>query len=408
MPPVRLRASGRCFYDFLHLVKSREPLSKGSSDSLLDNTWFQEFGGAFALHARIGERLEGCFGLESYLWHTAYGTPENSINRYRSKHVSATVDRAYARYHAGSKGNPFLTATLGLFNMTYAPEAKNLGEYLLRSGVYPGFVISGSGGYDMLGLHLHVLPFRALVLDALFTTELNVFPNFDYSPSFMAHYTVAGVLTVGAGVMFYRLVKVQPQNTTPVSTVFESDSLTCVFTHAGTKLMGRLSLDPKPLLKAGIFGAEDLLIYAEAAILGVENYPYFYEERTERIPVMGGVHIPAFNVLDFCALELEWYGSPWKNNIYNEGLPYPSVEDNPPGHVDDYKWSVSAAKTIPGWMTVTARVARDHWRQEDGYGFYLPTELTTRPGNWYWSIQFTTAFSTGDLRKPWSAHADED
>jgi hypothetical protein len=129
----------------------------------------------------------------------------------------------------------------------------------------------------------------------------------------------------------------------------------------------------------------------------VKDYPYFYDTATQRMPVMAGFHVPAFKLLDYCAVEGEWYGSIWKNDIYNNGVPYPSIQGTPPGHVDDIKWAVVAAKTIPGCLTLTARAGRDHSGDLSYQGVTGLVELTVRPGEWYWSLTATSQFSVDNI-----------
>ena len=107
--------------------------------------------------------------------------------------------------------------------------------------------------------------------------------------------TVKQAFTVGAGVQWFRCFSADNDETSPrevwrngvaqgaapnyyleESGVDEFglptyDSLW--YTFAGTKIMARFMFDPKPLLGLTIFGEEDLKLYAEAAILGVSNYP---------------------------------------------------------------------------------------------------------------------------------------
>ncbi|MBW8886593.1 MAG: hypothetical protein JF616_02445 [Fibrobacteres bacterium] len=58
------------------------------------------------------------------------------------------------------------------------------------------------------------------------------------------------------------------------------------YTAFAIKPLVYFSFDPKPLLGSpGIFGAKDLVIYGEAAILGAQNHPVYYEKMSERIPM---------------------------------------------------------------------------------------------------------------------------
>jgi hypothetical protein len=183
------------------------------------------------------------------------------------------------------------------------------------------------------------------------------------------------------------------------------------YTTRATLLMARATLDPKKLLgDAGthpLLGAEDLKLFAEVNVLGVRNYPVFYEDRTDRMPVMFGVNVPTFRVLDLLSVQAEYFHSPWLNNTYSiaEGdgqrvfnTPYlpGSGDARLAGRVyegtepNDWKWSVLARKRF-GRVTLSAQAARDHLRlpsSEFYYGpQYDPNEITTFSDAWHWSTQ---------------------
>ncbi|MDZ7262100.1 MAG: hypothetical protein ONB05_08355 [candidate division KSB1 bacterium] len=113
------------------------------------------------------------------------------------------------------------------------------------------------------------------------------------------------------GIVFDRLFAAHPLATTPENltnlvinrdTVKASDGITDsvvadtngYYTFGGTKVMARIAFDPKPLLPWNFFGRRDVRIYGEMAVLGIKNYPRYYEKITERMPVMLGFNIPAF------------------------------------------------------------------------------------------------------------------
>lgn len=184
------------------------------------------------------------------------------------------------------------------------------------------------------------------------------------------------------------------------------------YTTRATLLMARATLDPKVLLDPASgarawLGPEDLKLYAEVDVLGVKNYPVFYEKRSERTPVMFGVNVPTFRALDLLAVQAEYFHSSWLNNTYSiaEGdgkrvfnTPYlpGSGDTRLAGRVyegaepNDWKWSVLARKRF-GRVTLSAQAARDHLRlpsSEFYYGpQYDPNEITTFSDAWHWSTQ---------------------
>ena len=142
-------------------------------------------------------------------------------------------------------------------------------------------------------------------------------------------------------------------------------------------------------------------------MLGVKDYPVFYENVTDRMPVMMGVNVPTFGVFDVLAVQAEYFRTPWLNNTYSiaEGdgqrvfnTPYlPGGGDEVlAGRVyedarrDDWKWSVMARKSV-GRLTLSAQVARDHLRLPSSEYFYGPqydpNEVTAFPDAWYWATQ---------------------
>jgi hypothetical protein len=211
---------------------------------------------------------------------------------------------------------------------------------------------------------------------------------------------------------------------------------TATYTFAGTKIMGRLSIDPKALFKSDLFGKEDLKIYAEAAILGLKNYPacvnadsmtgayendiWFanvngdtfniatrYDDIMKRIPIMFGINFPTFKLLDVFSFEAEWYGSVYANDMtqyIRDGYPLPICPRNSPWQSygyedstkDNWKWSIYAKKTLANHFFIVAQIASDHlrWDYSADYGKQsgLLTEALTQPRHNYWIIKLGYSF----------------
>jgi len=347
-------------------------------------------------------------GLDIYVRNINWDD-RRTINREWNHRVSAEAlvtitpkERIYFRlgYRAGQgaglsecravlSNNAFMLEG-GILKFRYNPDARNLGEYLILSGAYPGFVFSGREWANNVGLHLRTTLGPHLTHDVLALVELENIPFNDISLVYIASYSPARALTLGAGVSFHRLIPFNPDLTTPPPENAGGEQIE--FTHRGVKLMGRMSFDVKPLLGSpGLFGPEDLKIYAEAAVLGVKDYPVYYDNIRERIPVMVGLNVPAFNILDYIAVEGEWYGSPHLNTTplrHYRAIPIePDIGDR-----DDLKWSVSIKRAIDEHIAVYGRVANDHLRTEDASGGVSERELMMAPENWYWSIAVTLTF----------------
>jgi len=113
--------------------------------------------------------------------------------------------------------------------------------------------------------------------------------------------------------------------------------------------------------------------------------------------------------LDRLGVEVEYYGSPWRNDPNYEGLPIPNHRfyyvnetnilndpdsDDPgsKGTTDNWKWAVMAQKTIRDRFTITGRVASDHLRAVSSSGGVDPEERLHGPNEWYWHLNFTAGF----------------
>ena len=305
--------------------------------------------------------------------------------------------------------------------------------------------------------------------DLLLTTETAMPPLYDLSLAGIAKYSVGnGLLDLMAGVNFKRLVPIRPSKTTSEhhwNSYFEKDgrnytgkvsyydekadfydrmlkeSMTAqdsaknqllleaasrdadsvrawvaptsafrpdyeYYTHTGTILMAGFVLDAKRVLPAGLFGPHDLKLFAEAALLGVKNYPVFYEDRMRRIPVMAGFNFPTFKLLDILSLQVEYFNSPWINSYEesaarNHATPltprgsdrlYSEQEYNDVADKDNFSWSILARKEMVKGLSVSAQFARDHIRSVSEASWAGPgtdpNQLLRTSKDWYWMLQF--------------------
>jgi hypothetical protein len=322
-------------------------------------------------------------------------------------------------------GNRF-SVTAGYFPFTYNPDIKDFGLYLLRGPVYPGVLISGydskytlsGAGYDpkdprpvanTMGLLMRhsVGPFEQ---DLILGSEIENYPLFDISPAYIASVNIGGALRMAAGVNFYHLIPIERKLTSPDS--FGSNDLpspfngdpnsrsqiyvdtlahdTTFLSFAGTKVMATAAFDPKAFFSSDAFGAEDLKLYGEIAVIGLDQskaYKAVYGDLRHRMPVMVGFNFPAFNLLDHLSLEVEWYGSKVKDDLGrlqattgNFQSPLPVV--NAAGlnlTRDNWKWCLQATKTL-GHLQASLQVASDHSR---------PGGTLTSPGS-EWETYFVT------------------
>jgi hypothetical protein len=149
------------------------------------------------------------------------------------------------------------------------------------------------------------------------------------------------------------------------------------------------------MLPEDIRGPEDLRLFTEVALLGVEDQPFFYEKKSERMPIMFGITLPTAKVLDLLTVQGEIYKSP-----YNDATPFvqgakpiwnaeaTASGKTPGGHGDDFKWSIVGRKAVNKMFTVHAQAASDHIRMTDGKFNQSPVPLTTSWNHdWYYLLR---------------------
>ncbi|HKP97214.1 MAG TPA: hypothetical protein VJ385_15800 [Fibrobacteria bacterium] len=170
------------------------------------------------------------------------------------------------------------------------------------------------------------------------------------------------------------------------------------------------SLDVKRLLGLDFLGPKDLVLYGEAAILGLQNQPVLYEKVSERTVAMLGFNVPTFRLLETLSIEVERNGSIYPNaNQYNQrdigrkGSTFsapaqPTIfssnleggYDPADWNKDNLRWSVLANRDIVKGISLTGQVASDNAR-----GYVYPSgrrywALFRDPGkDWYWMFKLT-------------------
>jgi hypothetical protein len=181
-------------------------------------------------------------------------------------------------------------------------------------------------------------------------------------------------------------------------------------TRRAVNLMGRVGLDYTEMLDLTRTGP--FKVYAEVALLGVESQPVYYENVYNRMPVMVGMHVPTFGILDLLAVECEYLNNPNRDTPMNLSSVYNNrplgaqsssmaIPDLDPQdyelptytaksfHSDDWKWSVHAIRTIVPGLKVKVQAANDHFRTHklEGNGPSLsPYPLTLSKSDWYYLV----------------------
>lgn len=366
-------------------------------------------------------------GFKAVIW---WPFPQAKEPYTRTVRVEPRLSVARARY--GFREETFLE--FGFFPYKYNPDAQNLGEYLYRSGTYPGVIRTTDGFhlmnhalYEAYGAHVrHATAGGRLVQDFNLFAEPTTVPVGDITPAYELSFNLPRV-QVGAGAAFNRLIAARPSRTRPRvkdNAYYEVDApgggaefagpygllpdgspvksridagdttvrRTYYYTQRGVKLMARAALDLGFLLPADGRSPGDLRIFAEAALLGVENQPYLYEDRSRRLPVMFGANLPTWRLLDLLSVQAEHYRTPYGNSYNYDYFGYPSWKVSPAdtasgNHRDDWKWSVNARKRVNRLLTVHAQAASDHLRLPAFNLNPTPTDLTQGPKDWYYLVR---------------------
>jgi len=379
-------------------------------------------GAQFALHYQANERLQVNAGLGVGAGHSIAASP--TFGYYAPMGMGPYVAEASASY-AFIDGDTYkLSTRLGLFPYDYAPESQNLGLYLLRGPVYPGFLTSGFETKYVLPV-ANTFGFQAhsqlgiFEQDFLLTFDTDWFPYWDMSPAYVASLHFGKAARIGGGVQFYHYIpidsKLTTQKTDEVRYIDVSNAAapeTTYISFKGIKLMANFALDPKAAMGweegSGSLGPEDLKLYGELAVLGLDGdkaHNELYGSISKRMPMMLGFNLPAFRILDRLNLEIEYYGAPWADDpsiYYHLSGPKPTPIPKKSGvdtntTKDNLKWSIYASKILADHVKISAQVASDHFRPGifQGYGDNLPPSTIvpfSSPSEWYWIAKIAYFF----------------
>lgn len=391
--------------------------------------WMQQEFLDLGFDAIINARIRIVGGIEGEMWQDI---PEGAgastgqsyfVWRYNSTFI---IDNAYGSYSFGDTGAPYLSITAGRFRYKYNPDVRNLGEYLFRSGTYPAYLITDfDQPYARLtGLKISSDLLGKLHQDLILSCSTDLPPYYDMSLAYIGSYEVGNYLNIGWGADFANLISVNGSQTTPKisNDLYVQGGDTGYYTFRGLKLMARFNFDPKPFIQTDIFGKEDCKLYAEAAILGLENYPandslaaangygyntqknpWGYDTLANKIPITVGFNFPTFKLLDVLSTEVEWYGCDYPDNYYHvvgastlPTLPLPYNYSRNPYDYDHWKWSVYAKKKFAhDHFEVIVQCARDHLRLQtldDNSAISEFEDAMTLPNQWYWMTKLVAQF----------------
>jgi len=402
---VKVTPSGFAYYQIGQLVKTSDPTGRISGQP--DKSWDQHVNFRLGLEAVVRKHLRIIAGIELGIFTFAKGGGGgNNIT------TGFSLKEAQGIYTFGDDPkNPPLQIALGYFPFKYNPQATNMGEYLssYRTGSYATYIINDFDNCKarMLGLRVSSTLFSKLKQDVLLISETIVgnngnTPVGDYSLSYVVGYKVENFLDVGAGIYWNRLLPIDPSQTTPVDNVAHDTSGnpliengdTVHLTMKATKLMARLTFDPKQFLPDGLLcllGKEDGKLYAETAILGIKNYGVEYDSLYKRWPVMWGFNVPVFKTLDFLSLDMEYFGRRGNLTI-PQGTPQPNNTQDEYSLQQRFRWSLFAQKTVVKGFCIKGLVGKDHFRTVDAGGSVTNAELLRGKGDWHYNLRFMYQF----------------
>jgi hypothetical protein len=394
-----------------------------SGVSAFEHAWIQQGSGLLRLETKFNEHTRMLVEAEADI-QFSYTIPMSLWDKEFAQDQKAArfnfwLKQAKGTYTFGDPGSATFPLEVGVgeFEYKYNPDVRNLGEYLFRASAYPVFFLNWFDGacYRMAGLQATTHPVDWFNFDALVFSELYLVPLQDFSVAGVATFKLGKVGQFGAGINFNRLLSVDERYTTPTSgaggkitdNVYYQDVDSAgnaiagtqkYYTFKSTKIALRGSFNIKGFFDWPILGEEDLKLYSECAILGLQNYPThnpgrpvsYYTNMSERCPVMVGFNFPAFKILDVLCLELEYFKSPYLPsyvNAFKYGIPVPDEASSGLVGIQDTKWSVYLKKRLGAFMVV-AQAARDHYIPlNTNVGFTELGDVMSAGKDWWWTLK---------------------
>ena len=418
--------SPRFAVDFGQIVKGKTGTSEFTYQPVNRSTLVLSQSGSFE------DLWKFDLGFMGLIWWPFNTNPTEPIHRTLRSEIR--VQQAKATLNLPGIGSFKNYLEMGYFPYKYNRDARNLGEYLYRSGTYPGIVYTSDGFqlmdnayYDTFGIHAHFSNLGGIISqDVNFFPEPLVAPIGDITPAYELSLNLP-IFQAGVGAAYNRLIAFKPsalQPKTPDNTYAKvTDEITAAdgtkdtieirgrldqiassnpldtvklgyWNKRGLKLMARAAVDLGFLLPEKARGPEDLRLFAEAAVLGWENQGFFYENRSQRIPVMFGINLPTFTLLDLLSVQGEYYAARFDNtqSYTTSSLPVWDVASftsyNPDDFKkDDWKWSVYAKKSFSPLFRVRVQIANDHMRLREFLLQQSDETLLRRPGHWYYLMR---------------------
>ena len=393
------------------------------------------------------ERVDDDFlvsvGVGGIFWRAfaaSSSTPDDKVIRF-----GPGISNAYMQWFPTANTD----LTFGFFPYKYNAAARNLGEYLFRTEAYPTIVYTGGWGwindaqYSTLGAKFSMTSFDGMLRQdiGLFGEYFNS-PIYDITPAYIATVKPTNWFTVGGAGALHRYITPTPKTKRELTkdyayrkdfyvpagpgrpeqyvTMLESDLTALVgnaglnfdtvaahpnntgnnpdtvsFDLAAVKLMAFFELDFNALLGLSEARMGKFNLYGEIAQLGLKNYPIFYTESSQRRPMMLGISVPTYGLLNNLSFETEYLDNPTIESIASTYDRLDLVPDEnfryKTYNKDNVKWSVHASRNITDFLTVYAQVANDHMRLKDKYTTPQFIPVTNEKDHWYWLMRLQWA-----------------
>jgi hypothetical protein len=352
-----------------------------------------------------------------------------------SKRSTAGITEAHGEFDIARSGDGDLLLQLkaGVFGYKYNPDAKNLGEYMFRTWTYPNVITTGglefvnSAAMQLTGLSA-ITRLSGFKNELMLTVETDRPPVFGLSLTDIVSYDIGGVLEVGAGFMWNNFYNPDPDQVTPKDDrnsyytlsdgrkmakgrydyeiqsggIQPADSITIAdtayYTFAGHKVMVRAALNLGKLLPVPGIGPNDFKLYGEAIVLGLKDYPTYYEKIEDRMVYMAGVNLPTFGLLNLLSVEAEYAPNPFENTTegpLQQASATPYIGDAWASYQnfdkDNIKWTVHARKDIYPGFSIYGQLANDHIRMLDVHSTPDAREFMQDKKNFYWALKLAYA-----------------
>lgn len=437
---IQMKQSGWVAFDGGEIVQSTNAQNNGvpGQGVTVPKTWVEDLLFKYANECLVTERMRVSLSVQCAI-NYSYPYAQYANTETVQPQITFIPDRAEATYTIGNFQKPTLQFGFGYFPFKTDPDAKNLGDYLFRTGTYP--VYEMYTGFDwatarLLGLRVTSNLFDGFHQDLLLTSSTMLPPLMDGSLTYLADYSFGKILNVGAGVSFVDLFPVDGQLVTPQNSTTQYiksitkngntfDTATSYYTFAAAKPMVRFAFDPKlliaDLVPGDLFGKEDCRLYGEACVTGWEDYPesmssllspiqspssiITYANRNDRTLYMAGFDFPTFKTLDVLSIEVEHYPNRYPNDDYQVfggtgetnavplPLPYPAGLNDPNlqnSGIYPWFWSFYAKKNFLGRFSIIAQFARDHMRPFNNnvtWALYNTGDAFEQKGDWWWNVR---------------------